>query len=268
VPAALNRRLRDTVPKSRVLSTYVLAAPYARSPLRRRLSGLALAMAVNVGLLLILMTLGIIPPPSGQKTLRGIVVDLIPANRTATPTRSRKTEVQHPKSESQKPVPKPPPIVIPVKPTIATPKRSPNKSPPWIEMSKDEMASADISKLPAASGEAGDSEVVGRAPNGEALYAAEWARRPTHAELAYYLPHNGIEGFGVVVCKTIPNDRVDDCQDLDQTPGSHLASAVRQAAWQFRVRPPRKGGKALVGSWVSIRIDVYNVSGSSDDFGH
>jgi len=44
-------------------------------------------------------------------------------------------------------------------------------------------------------------------------------------------------------------------------PGSHLASAVRQAAWQFRVRPPRKGGKAMIGEWVRIRIEYQRIGG-------
>jgi periplasmic protein TonB len=88
------------------------------------------------------------------------------------------------------------------------------------------------------------------------LYAAKWARHPTDAELSGYLPPNAPDGYGLVACRTIPGDRVEDCVELDQEPqGSHLASAVRQAAWQFRVRPPRKNGVPLVGSWV--RIEIY-----------
>jgi protein TonB len=241
------------------LSTYRLSSPYERQPLQRRLSGLGLALAINLGLLLVLLGLGVIPPPS-QRTMRGVVINLIPESRSASQTRSTKTEAHHRKVEATQPVPKPPKIILPSKPTIALPPTPPKKSPAWIEMSQDEMAASDISKLPAAgSGGAGDSEVVGRGPNGEALYAAEWAREPTDAELGGYLPRNAPDGFGLIACKTLPENRVDDCVELDQEPhGSHLASAVRQAAWQFRVRPPRKGGRALVGSWVQIRIDYYH----------
>ena len=123
------------------------------------------------------------------------------------------------------------------------------------------MAAGDIGKLAksGASG-AGNSEVVGQGPNGELLYAAQWARHPTDAELGGYIPANAPDGWGLIACRTIPGDRVDDCIELDQEPrGSHLASSVRQAAWQFRIRPPRKNGHSLVGSWVSIGIDT-NVS--------
>jgi periplasmic protein TonB len=247
------------------LPAYRLAAPYDQQPVQRRLSGFGLALLINIGLILMLMTLGILPPPDAQKTLKGIVVDLIPENQSASTTRAEKAET-HPPSATNKPVPKPPAIVLPSKPTIAPPPRPSTKATPWLEMSSEDMAASDISKLArSGSGASGDSEVVGQGPNGEALYAAEWARHPTHAELDGYLPRNGIEGFGLIACKTIPENRVEDCVELDQTPGSHLASAVRQAAWQFRVRPPRKGGRPLIGSWVRIRIDYYNGSGPSED---
>ena len=208
------------------------------------------------------MTLGVIPPPDTQKSLRGIVVDLIPQSRSATPEPSRAIQPQRRQVEHDRPIPKTPKIILPVKPTIAPPPQPSERPSPWIEMSKAEMAASDIGTMPkAASGGAGDSEVVGKGPNGEALYAAEWAREPSNAELAGYLPRNVAEGFGLIACKTVAGNRVEDCIELDQSPrGSHLASAVRQAAWQFRVRPPRKGGRPLIGSWVRIRIDYTNIS--------
>jgi protein TonB len=248
------------------LPAYRLPSPFDGTPLKRRLSSFGLALAINVGLLLILMTLGIIPAPEGQKALRGVVVDLIPESRSASQSQSTKAEAHRQRVETNKPVVKPPPIMLPVKPTIPPPTQQAKKSPPWIEMSSEDMAASDISKIPAAgSGGGGDSEVVGKGPNGESLYAAEWAREPTDAELSGYMPRNAPEGFGLVACKTIPDNRVEDCIELDQTPGSRLASAVRQAAWQFHVRPPRKGGRPLIGSWVRIRIDYYHSGTSSGE---
>lgn len=236
------------------MPAYRLVSAYDRPPLRRRLSGLALALGVNFGLLLVLLTLGIIRVPE-PKPSNATIVDLLPESHSSQREAEHKAPARRPLSETR-PQPKPPPIVLPVKPTIA-PQPTADKPLAMIEMTKDEYAAADVGKLPkAGAGSAGDSDVVGRGPHGELLYAAEWAREPTDAELGGYLPRNAPEGFGLIACKTIPGNRVEDCVELDQWPhGSRLASAVRQAAWQFRVRPPRKGGKLLVGQWVQIRID-------------
>ena len=216
------------------------------------MSSFALALAINLGLLLLLIGLGVVVPPTKQRP-GTVTVDLLPESRSASADQTEKEAVK--RHSSAQPVPKPPPIVIPSKPTIA-PQPKPSKQP-WIEISSQDFAAADLSKIPAAgAGGRGDSEVVGRGPNGDPLYAAEWAREPTDSEIGGYWPRN-VAGWGLVACKTMPNNRVDDCIELDQSPpGSHLASAVRQAAWQFRVRPPRKGGRALIGAWVRILVEV------------
>ena len=153
-------------------------------------------------------------------------------------------------------------------PPVPTPRiELPQRPLPMLIVSKETYAASDISKLGTAAGEGaqvaqgsspGDSERVGTGPNGEPLYAAEWYREPTNRELETYLPKTMPEGggWGMVACRTVDRYHVADCVELGQGPaGSHLAGAVRQAAWQFLVRPPRVGGKALVGEWVRIRID-------------
>lgn len=234
------------------MPAYRLLSPFDRAPLRRRATSFALALAINVGLLLLLFELGIVSVPDRPRS-QALTIDLMPESRSASAEQTKKSAVQpHVRSSSAL---KPPPIVIPSKPTIAQPPR--NSTQPWIEMSRDELAAADLSKLPRhGAGGAGDSEVVGHGPNGEALYRAEWAHEPSDAEIGGYWPRN-VSGWGLVECRTIAQDRVDNCIELDQSPrGSHLAAAVRQMAWQFRVRPPRKGGHAMVGAWVRILIEV------------
>lgn len=220
-------------------------------PLRRRASGLALALGVNVLLILVLLTLGVIPLPE-QVRSTATVVDLLPESHAAAakPAAPKPRQVIQPIHQPRKM----PPIKSPI----------PAKVPlPLLEMSSAEMAAADISKLGGAgSGSEGDSEEVGRGPHGEILYAAEWAREPTDAELGGYLPPGAPEGSGLIACKTVPGNRVDDCIELgNDPPGSHLARAVRLAAWQFHVLPPRKNGKPMIGEWVRIRIDYYHTSG-------
>jgi protein TonB len=237
------------------LSVYRLPSLYERSPLHRRTSGLALAVAVNLALLLLLLTLGKVAPDA-KSISHALIVDLLPESHSAR-SASKPQTAQKPEQTVTKALPKPPPILLPAKPTIAVPpatRPAHPQSAPFIEMSDSDLAASDLRNIPTSS--PGDSEVVGKGPHGEVLYAAEWARHPTDAELGGYLPANAPDGYGLIACKTIPGDRVEDCVELEQEPhGSHLASAVRQAAWQFRIRPPRKNGVSLVGSWVSIRID-------------
>lgn len=220
--------------------------------MRRALSFL-LALAIEILLLLALLTIDFRDKAKPQFKGGTIATFDLPAEQNkaraadskASPTRAIK-EVPHPK-------------LPPLKPTIT------QRPLPILEVTKDFLDAADISKLGSnapgagqlAEGSApGDSERVGNAPNGEPLYAAEWYREPTHQELSTYMPKNLSEdGWGMIACKTVARFHVEDCVELGQTPGSHLAGAVRQAAWQFLVRPPRVGGKSLVGTWVRIRID-------------
>ena len=235
--------------------TYRPRTAHDETPLRRRVSGLGLALAVNFLLLLVLLSLGVIPLPQKPPS-HATVVDLLPES-TESAAATTKTAAARPRQLARPAIVQPPKI-----PPIKSP--IPAKQPlPMIEMSKDELAAADLRNLPAAdsgSGSAGDSEVVGRGPHGELLYAAEWAREPTDAELGGYYPPGAPEGSGLIACKTIPGNRVDDCVEIgNDPPGSHLARSVRLAAWQFRVRPPRKNGKPMIGEWVRIRIDYYHI---------
>ena len=218
-------------------------------PLRRRASGLALAIAVNVLLVLVMLGIGAMRFERPRPQPGALVVDLVPE---PSPAASKPKAVAAKSPRTPERVPPRPPRVEPVRPALV-----PNRPLEMIELTREEYAAADIGKLPKPdAGSAGDSEEVGRGPRGEILYAAEWAREPTDAELSGYLPANAPNGWGLIACRTVPGNRVDDCVELSNSPrGSRLASAVRQAAWQFRVRPPRKNGRAMVGEWVQIRID-------------
>lgn len=209
-------------------------------------------------MLFVLLGIGAMRSGPPLKPSDALVVDLIrEASRSGSPA-PKPVDVQE---RQPKPVPPRPPVTLP------KPAAPPNRPLDLLVLSREEMAAADISKLGTAAGRGvavadgnDDSPVVGRGPRGETLYAAEWAREPTDTELRGYLPQNAPDGYGLIACKTAPQNRVEDCIELGQSPrGSRLASAVRQAAWQFRVRPPRKNGRPLIGEWVQIRIDYRTV---------
>lgn len=238
---------------------YIPESARQRTPFGRRAISFALAVAIEILLLLAFFTLNWRNRErpefqGGRLTTFDVSTDRQEADRSM--------------QEQAEPLVKLPPRVAPPipAPKIVLPPRPLD----MIEVTPETFRAADISKLGSnapgytkmaggspASG-AKDSELVGTAPNGEPLYAAEWYRRPTNRELDAYLPKNMPEGggWGLVACRTVEQYRVEDCVELGNSPpGSHLAGAVRQAAWQFRVRPPRVGGKSMVGTWVRIRID-------------
>lgn len=132
----------------------------------------------------------------------------------------------------------------------------------FTKMSSVDMAAADIGKMSSSAptgSKSGGGAVYGpgEGPGGAVLYNADWYRRPTDAELATYLPPTRPEeGYGLIACQTIENYRVENCQILGEGPrGSGFGLAALNAAWQFRVKPPRINGKPQLGTWVRIRID-------------
>lgn len=162
---------------------------------------------------------------------------------------------QPPPRRATQPVPAHPQQVQPVTPPL-----------PFIALSKEDFAAADISHLPkadsasSASGN-GDSHAAygpGEGPGGAKLYNVAWYREPTDAELAPYLAHSHADGgWATIACRMIEHYHVEDCQELDESPpGSGLSRALREAAWQFLVRPPSINGKPMLGTWVRIKFTL------------
>lgn len=237
---------------------YIPDSAHHRTPAGRRALSFALAVAIEVILLLAFLTINF--REREKPEFEG-------GRLTTFDVSSEREETDRSMQKQAEPLVKLPPRPVP---TIPKPKiELPERPLQMLEVSKEVFQAGDISKLgsnapgysPKMAGggrQPGDSEKVGTAPNGEPLYAAEWYREPTNRELAAYLPKNMPEsgGWGLIACRTVAQYRVEDCVELGNSPpGSHLAGAVRQAAWQFRVRPPRVGGKSMVGTWVQIRID-------------
>lgn len=107
---------------------------------------------------------------------------------------------------------------------------------------------------------AGGGAASGNGSGGGPLYDAQWLREPSHEELMRYMPRDAPPvGWGLIACRTRDHYRVTDCELLDEFPkGSGIGRAVRDAAHQFRVKPPMVDGKPQVGAWVRIRIGYYN----------
>jgi len=228
---------------------------------RRRAIGFGVALLLEALLILLLLTLGQGGKIGGKV---GEVLTTFDASEAEAPPQPEDKPPQ-PQQQTQPAAPPQPRPEEPVPP--APPKPAP--APPLIQLPRDTGPTFDISNLPPeparpaparptvgppAPSSRGDTPVVGTAPNGQPLYAAQWYREPTDQELGGYLS-TAQPGWGLIACKTAPEYRVEECVVLDEYPnGSNVGRATLAASWQFKVRPPRKGNRYLVGEWVRIRI--------------
>ena len=239
---------------------------WSRDDLRRRGLGLAIALLLEVIIILAILSLSMraTGPAVGTRGLSTFSLEA-EAERASS---AKKSETQTPVTTEQKstatpPIPKP--LLPPVNPVQAPP---PN--PDFIKVSKSDFDAMDLSKLPAGGGAgAGDSKSSGQGakgmmgpglgPGGAQLYPVAWLREPYDSELSPYLaavkripPGASAE----IACRMIERNRVENCQIIGETPrGTGLAKALRLAAWQFLVKPPRIDNKPQLGVWVRIRFD-------------
>jgi protein TonB len=242
----------------------------------RRTLAVGLVLLIELLLLLLLLSLG--AEKQAGKKQESITVVNVEAARVSEETPEPSSPEPRPQEEERPQPPRPPageklpprpaeplppapvaPRVIPTAPAIIP---TPDQRPPSADTPREAAPPAPAPKRVYGPPDRGgspalrDSERVGTAPNGEPLYAAAWYREPRPEQLRAYLSTASGPGWGLIACRTAPDYRVEDCVGLDEYPtGSQITRAVLAAAWEFKVRPPRLGGRPLVGSWVRIRID-------------
>lgn len=241
-------------------SAFPLRGYRYRPSFRARASGLALSLATCLLILLMLIKLGAFSPIADKQGPKLVAISVSPDSSE----RAARTRVAA-KSLQATPAPRKVPQVQPIQPPV--PRDTPVPPLRLLKLSSQDFAAADISKMtkPAAGGssEAGAGQGSasaygpGEGPGGAKLYNAQWYREPTEAEMATYMPRRAVGGgWAVIACRTEERYHVSDCRELGESPrGSGLSRALRQAAWQFLVKPPRIDGRPLIGSWVRIRFD-------------
>lgn len=237
------------------------AESYHSTTDRRRVRGIALALAVEALVAFLLLQLGggaFLKQPQQRKLS---TFDVSPVAPIGPKKAAKQTKV----ASKHQPLKRATAATAPTPAGAPAPPIKPAK-PTYIQLSPEEYAAADIGKMPAHQGEGEGNDTgkdavaaygPGEGPGGSTLYNAEWYREPRDAELNFYLPKNIQSGSALIACKTIENYHVENCRSLGESPaGSGLARAMREAAWQFLIRPPRVNGKPMIGAWVRIRYDL------------
>ena len=228
---------------------------YSPAPSRRvRVTAVLASLAYVALILLLLIKMGIVAVPAGQMAPH--LASVIEQTQDSAGNHPHPKVVKQPAMAARH-------IETPRLPPTAPHPAAP--APSFIHLSREEFAAADIGKMAkpeAASGDAGDSQGAGaygpgEGPGGARLYRAEWYRRPSDAEIDGYIKNAAPSGaWADIACRTADHFHVEDCEELGESPaGSGLSRALRQAAWQFLVRPPRVNGTPQIGVWVKIHFD-------------
>ncbi|WP_114950914.1 hypothetical protein [Sphingosinicella terrae] len=240
----------------------------------RRALAIGLAVAIEVLMLLLLLSVGAVrlPGTEEERTPNVLTFESAEASQEAAEEAEAEPEQQaetppapdQPDTEQPRPPQPAEPAETPAAPGIMP---VPPAPPLRTDIPGDALRPAPARPAPSAPRVYGpvdtgrpaylrDTERVGTAPNGEPLYAAAWYREPRPEDLRAYLSTARGPGWGLIACRTAPDYRVEGCVPLEEYPaGSQINRAILAAAWEFRVRPPRRGGRSLVGAWVRIRID-------------
>ena len=231
-------------------TTYHTTSDHIRPTLKRRASGFLLALAAEILIILALLWLSPTVTSTKKKEEKPLTFSLSPSEKPAG------KQVQQPKSSKSAA----PEHKAAIRPT-ATTTPAPEAKPSWL-VAKDDFDASNIANIKSGEGEdsgkdSGSAYGPGEGPGGERLFNAEWYREPRDSELSTYMPHTGAPpgSWAEIACKTVPAYHVENCRPLGESPiGSGLARALRLASWQFLVRPPRVGGRTMVGAWVRIHF--------------
>jgi len=232
-----------------------------------RTLALGLAVLIEALILILLLTLDWREQPELEDERATVISFIAPETSEEAPD-TRSAETQERAQEQERPEaqrqdldqPRPPqpvePAAAPVAPALVPMRWNLRPSLPRNNDRPAQPARPVYGPVDNRSPAMRDTERVGTAPNGEPLYAAQWYREPDDVMLRDYLSTARGPGWGLIACRTAPDYRVEDCVALEEYPlGSQINRAVLAMAWEFRVRPPRLGGRSLVGAWVRIRTD-------------
>nr|WP_315458588.1 hypothetical protein [uncultured Sphingorhabdus sp.] len=246
-----------------------------RESLRRRGAGFAIALLLEALIIIAILSLSMRAggPAAGPRGLSTFSLEAQSESASSDRSETNTPIVQKQPRQFSPPIPKA--LLPPVNPIQAPP-----PSPDFIKVSKSEFDAMDLSKLPAGGGGAGNDKGSGQGskgmmgpglgPGGAQLYPVAWLREPYESELSPYLAAIKRIPPGAsadIACRMAEHNRVENCQIIGESPrGTGLAKALRLAAWQFLVKPPRINNKPQLGVWVRIHFD-FGVKVMEEDAG-